>query len=127
MIKMLISEKKPDLSSLYKNKQTAILLRLFIVLVNEEVAIFFTTFTCFARIENRLNFPGKTSAARILGTRNQCSAMEAMIINCKWGLWSRLRENGPFYRCYPWKGFIPRSLAYLDKLNRKYSCKSLEC
>ena len=30
-------------------------------------------------------FPGKTSAARILGTRNQCSAMEAMIINCKWG------------------------------------------
>ena len=38
MIKMLMSEKKPDLSSLYKNKQTAILLRLFIVLVNEEVA-----------------------------------------------------------------------------------------
>ena len=33
-----MSEKKPDLSSLYKNKQTAILLRLFIVLVNEEVA-----------------------------------------------------------------------------------------
>ena len=55
MIKMLISEKKPDLSSLYKNKQTVILLRLFIVLVNEEVAIF-TTFTRFARIENRLIF-----------------------------------------------------------------------
>ena len=55
MIKMLISEKKPDLSALYKNKQTAILLRLFIVLVNEEVAIF-TTFTRFARIENRLIF-----------------------------------------------------------------------
>ena len=30
-------------------------------------------------------FPGKTSAARILGTRNQCSAIKAMIINCKWG------------------------------------------
>ena len=56
IIKMLISEKKPDLYSLYKNKQTAILLRLFIVLVNEEVAIFFTTFTRFARIENRLIF-----------------------------------------------------------------------
>ena len=55
MIKMLTSEKKPDLSSLYKNKQTAILLPLFIVLVNEEVAIF-TTFTHFARIENRLIF-----------------------------------------------------------------------
>ena len=50
-------EKKPDLSSLHKNKQTAILLRLFIVLVNEEVAIFFTTFTRFARIENRYIFP----------------------------------------------------------------------
>ena len=58
MIKMLISEKKKaDLSSLYKNKQTATLLRLFIVLVNEEVAIFFTTFTRFARIENRYIFP----------------------------------------------------------------------
>ena len=57
MIKMLISEKKkPDLSSLYKNKQTAVLLRLFIVLVNDKVAIFFTTFTRFARIENRLIF-----------------------------------------------------------------------
>ena len=84
MIEMLIWGKKPDLSSLFKNKQTAILLRLFIVLVDEEVAIFFTAFTRFARIENRLNFPGKTSAARILGMRNQCSAMEAMIIkeNC---------------------------------------------
>ena len=49
-------EKKPDLSSLHKNKQTAILLRLLIVLVNEEVAIFFTTFTRFTRIENRLIF-----------------------------------------------------------------------
>ena len=46
--------------------------------------------------------------------------------NC-YNLWSRLRENGPFCRCYPWKGFIPRSVAYLDKLSRKYSCKSLEC
>ena len=55
MIKTLISEKNPDLSSLYKNKQTAILLCLFIVLVNEEVAIF-TTVTRFARIENRLIF-----------------------------------------------------------------------
>ena len=51
-----MSEKKPDWSSLYKNKQTAILLRLFIVLVNEEVAMFFTTFTRFASIENRLVF-----------------------------------------------------------------------
>ena len=58
MIKMLMWKKKTNLSSLYKNKQTAILLRLFIVLVNEEVAIFFTTFTCFARIETpRLIFP----------------------------------------------------------------------
>ena len=56
MIKMLTSEKKPDLSSLYTNVQTAILLRLFIVLVNKEVAIFFTTFTRFARIENRVIF-----------------------------------------------------------------------
>ena len=94
MIKMLVSEKKkPDLSSLYKNKETAILLRLSIVLVHEEVAIFFTTFTRFARIENRLNFPRKTSAARILGTRNQCSAMEAMIINCKWGKLLQFEED----------------------------------
>jgi len=78
---------------LYKNKQTAILPRLFIVLVNEEVAIFFTTFTRFARIENRLIFSGKTSAARILGTRNQCSAMEAMIVNCKWGKLLQFEED----------------------------------
>ena len=46
--------------------------------------------------------------------------------NC-YNLRSRLRENGPFYRCYPWKGFIPRSVGYFDKLSRKYSCKSPEC
>ena len=42
--------------------------------------------------------------------------------NC-YNLWSRLpitlagthqctRGNWPFYRCYPWKSFIPRSVAY---------------
>ena len=58
MIKMLISGKKTwFIFFVQKQKKPAILLRLFIVLVNEEVAIFFTTFTRFAHIENRFIFP----------------------------------------------------------------------
>ena len=91
---------------------------------------FALVFTHLARIENRFNFRGKSSAARILGTRTECGKMEAIFL-------TEMGENvtvcgqkyaqvGLFLDCYHWKCFLSRSVALLRKLSHQYSCRSLE-
>ena len=87
--------------------------------------------THLARIEDRFSFRGKSSAARILGTRTECGTMDSGHV------FNRNEENvtvcgqkyaqvGLFLDCYHWKCFLSRSVAFLGKLSHQYGCRSLE-
>ena len=86
----------------------------------------------YTRVQARVNlfFRGKSRAAKILGTRIHCCAMEVVIIeieekmvnfvgktSCKWTILLN----------YQWKYDVPRSVAFVAKLIHRCSCKSLEC
>ena len=82
-------------------------------------------------IRVNLFFRGKSSAAKILGTKTHCCAMEAMIIEIEEKMVkfrsAKLPADGLFYYYYQWKYYVPRSVAFVGKLIRRCSCNSLEC
>ena len=132
MIKILMSEKKPDLSSLYKNKKNCHLTSCIHCSSQWGSRHLLYHFHALCTYWEPFNFfPGKLVPRGFWERETSAVQWKPWSSTANGGNWynlhSRLRENGPTYRCYPWKDFIPRSVAYLDKLSRKYSCKSLEC